>query len=154
MIEPPLIDALIALQLFVVVFVALHDWVQLGTLNNLSAVEQSDPTYKLILVTAVSTFPFAVGCAATIYYARATFPGWLMWWLRISYGVAAYGMLRTWWIPYLLFKEPTRIARYQTRFAGTHAFLPVHNGIRPDTLHCILHSVIIAILVLLCVGSI
>jgi hypothetical protein len=60
MIEPPLIDALIALQLFVVVFVALHDWVQLGTLNNLSAVEQSDPTYKLILVTAVSTFPFAV----------------------------------------------------------------------------------------------
>lgn len=146
-----MVDALILLQLFVVVFVALHDWVRLGTLNNLAAVRQSDPTGKLLAVTAVSTLPFAVGCAASAYYARTGFPGWLMWWLWISYGVATFGMLRTWWIPYLLVEEPARVARYQERFAGTQAFLPIHNGIRPDTLHCILHGVILAILVLLCI---
>ena len=34
-----LVSALIALQLFVVVFIALHDWVPLGKLNNLAAVQ-------------------------------------------------------------------------------------------------------------------
>jgi hypothetical protein len=147
--SPPLMDALVALQLFVVIFIALHDWVQLGPLNNLAAVQRSDPTSKLILVTALSTLPFAIGFAASAFYARTGFPGWLMWWLWISYVTGAYGALRAWWIPYLLVEDPARIERYRIRFAGTHSFLPVHNGIRPDTLHCVLHAVILAILVLL-----
>jgi hypothetical protein len=34
-------------------------------------------------------------------------------------------------------------------FSRTHAFLPVRNGIRPDTLHVTLHVVILAIVLLL-----
>jgi hypothetical protein len=41
---------------------------------------------------------------------------------------------------------PERAARYQAMFGGTHAFLPVHNGIRPNTLHVILHSATLTIL--------
>jgi hypothetical protein len=74
---------------------------------------------------------------------------WLMWWLWISYGFGLYGMLAAWWAPYLLVADPVRAARYQERFAHTHAFLPTRNGIRPDTLHVCFHAVFLVLLVLL-----
>jgi hypothetical protein len=36
-------------------------------------------------------------------------------------------------------------------FGGTHAYLPVHNAIRPNTLHVILHIGTLAILFVLAV---
>jgi hypothetical protein len=147
--ETPLLSALIALQVFVVVFIALHDWVPLGSLNNLAGVRVADPPGKLLIVTLLSSLPFAIGLIASILHAGTGFPAWLMWWLWISYGAAAYGLLRAWWVPYLLHASPARAVRYQARFAGTHAFLPERNGIRPDTLHCALHIVIFTIVILL-----
>jgi hypothetical protein len=141
--------AFLACQLFVVAFIALHDWIPLGKLNNLAGIRGTDTTSKLLLVTVLSTLPFAVGFAASAYYASIGFPMWLMWLLWISYGAGVYGMLRAWWIPYLLIKDPVRAARYQSRFADTHAFLPTRNGIRPDTLHMSFHAVFVVVLVLL-----
>ena len=139
---------LIMFQSYAVIFIALHDWISLGKLNNIQGVRKVDPTWKLLVVTVCSTVPFAVGLFASVHYA-AGFPNWLMWWLWISYGLAAYGFLRAWWVPYLLVKDSARAARYQERFAGTHSFLPVRNGIRPDTLHVTLHAVIVLIIALL-----
>jgi hypothetical protein len=34
-------------------------------------------------------------------------------------------------------------------FANTHTFLPMHNGIAPNTLHVIFHTVLLATAVLL-----
>ena len=140
-----LITALIALQSFVVAFIALHDWIPLGSLNNVPAVQAADPKGKLVAVTALSTLPFAFGLSETIAYAGDRFPGWLNIYLWACYGVAVYGLIRAWWGPYLLYKAPARAARYQTMFAGTHAFLPERNGVRPNTLHVVLHVVIFAI---------
>jgi hypothetical protein len=147
------VDSLIVCQLFVVVFIALHDWIPLGKLNNVKAAKAADPTWKLLVVTVSSTLPFAIGLIGSVCYAATNFPNWLMWWLWISYGLGVYGFLRAWWIPYLLVKDATRSTRYQARFAGTHAFLPKRNGIRPDTLHVTLHVVILIIIALLCVLS-
>ncbi|HEY6577927.1 MAG TPA: hypothetical protein VIY09_01265 [Rhizomicrobium sp.] len=144
-----LIDAFLGCQLLVVLFIALHDWIPLGKLNNLAGVRAADTTGKLVVVTLLSTLPFAVGFVASACYASARFPGWLFWWLWISYGVGLYGMLRAWWIPYLLVADPVRAARYQGRFAQTHAFLPIRNGIRPDTLHVCFHAIYLATLLLL-----
>jgi len=144
-----LIDALIALQFFVVMFVALHDWVPLGTLNDVRAVQAADSSSRLITVTVISTLPFAFGFIASAYYARTNIHGWLLWYLWISYGAAAYGMLRAWWAPYLVLEDRARAKRYQAMFGRTHAFLPLRNGIRPNTLHAMLHTVIVAILILL-----
>jgi len=141
-----LVMALIALQAFVVIFIALHDWIPLGTLNNVRAVQSADSTRKLVTVTVLSTSPFAVGLAATMSYAGSRFPQWLNWWLWISYGAALYGLIRAWWGPYLFYNEPARATRYQAMFSGTHAFLPIRNGIRPNTLHIGLHVVILAII--------
>ena len=149
-----LVIALIALQAYVVVFIALHDWIPLGRLNDIAAVQAEDPRGKLIAVTVLSAAPFAVGLAASIVFTGGgRFPGWLNWWLWISYGAAVLGMLRAWWVPYLLFPEPTRAARYQAMFGRTHAFLPVNNGIRPNTLHVSLHLTVLAIVALLAFRS-
>lgn len=147
--ETSLVSVLTALQLFVVAFIALHDWVPLGSLNNLAGVRAADPLGKRFIVTSLSTLPFAIGLVASVFYRGTGFPEWLMWLLWISYAAAAYGLLRAWWVPYLLIASPARAARYQARFAGTHSVLPTRNGIRPDTLHCALHAVIFTILILL-----
>ena len=144
-------NAFLGCQLFVVLFIALHDWIPLGKLNNLAGIRAVDSTRKLLVVTVLSSLPFAIGFAASVYYAASGFPMWLMWLLWISYGLGLYGILRAWWVPYLLIGDPVRAARYQERFAHTHAFLPTRNGIRPDTLHVCFHAVLVVLVILLCV---
>ncbi len=140
-----LIDAAIALQAYVVLFVAFHDWVPLGRLNDVKSVRSTDGAGRLILVTALSALPFAFGLVESLLHA-SRFPGWLMIFLWVSYAVATYGLLRTWWAPYLLFEEPSRAARYQAMNGATHAFLPIRNGLRPNTLHVTVHLAIVAML--------
>jgi hypothetical protein len=45
--------------------------------------------------------------------------------------------------------QSSRAARYQAMFGQTHAFLPERNGIRPNTLHVILHAATLTTLVVL-----
>ncbi len=143
--------AFLGCQLFVVLFIALHDWIPLGKLTHLPGIRAADTRGRLLLVTGISALPFAVGFAASAHYAAAGLPMWLMWWLWISYATGVYGMLRAWWVPYLLIEDRARATRYQERFAHTHAFLPIRNGIRPDTLHVCFHAVLVTSLILLAV---
>ncbi|MGD0143390.1 MAG: hypothetical protein ABSC92_09535 [Rhizomicrobium sp.] len=145
----PTLVAFLGCQTLVVLFIALHDWVSLGRLNNLAAVRAADSTVRLFFVTVLSTLPFAVGLAASLYYAPTRNPNWLTWLLWISYGFGFYGMLRAWYWPYLFGGDPARVLRYQQRFAHTHAFLPTFHGIRPDTLHICFHAVLVSALILL-----
>lgn len=146
-------NVLVALQAFQVLFLALHDWVPLGRLSNREAVRAENPGGRLGVATLVSTAPFAVGLAATAYYgyARGTFPGWVRWWVWVSYGMLFAGELRAWWIPYLFGTTPERTQRARAMFSGTHAFLPERHGLRPDTLHVILHAATFATLSVLAI---
>jgi hypothetical protein len=143
------IDALLALQCFHVLFLALHDWIPLGALNDVKAVRAANPFHKLVAGTVISLIPFVIGLAGSAIYFSRAYPAWLLWWLWISYGLLFIGELTAWWIPYLLHSEPERAVRYQAIFGATHAFLPERNGIRPNTLHVILHVLTLTALVLL-----
>ena len=143
-----MIGGLLALQLFQVLFLGLHDWVPLGSFNDLRAVQAADPRAKLIRVTLISTLPYAFGLAASLRCA-SDFPGWLIWWLWITYALLFLGQLRAWWLPYLVTPDPARAARYRTMFGRTHGFLPERNGITPNTLHIVLHIATMATLILL-----
>jgi hypothetical protein len=144
-----MIAAFLACQLFVVLFIGLHDWIPLGRFNDIRGVHSADSPGKLVIVTLLSTLPFAIGLAGSAYYATSRFPMWLVWFLWISYGIGLYGLIRSWYLPYLFVPDPARAARYQPMFAGTHTFLPVRNGIAPNTLHVIFHAVYLATVVLL-----
>ncbi|MGH7017669.1 MAG: hypothetical protein ACRED8_11400 [Caulobacteraceae bacterium] len=143
------IEVLIGLQVFVVAFLGLHDYVPLPPLNDVAAVQAADSRSRLAAVTLLSALPFALGLLATIDYAGRGLPGWLMWWLWVSFGAVFLGGIRAWWVPYFLTEEPVRVARYRAMFGATHAFLPERNGIRPNTLHIVLHLSLVAVLVVL-----
>jgi hypothetical protein len=144
-----MLTALIVLQIFHVLFLCLHDWIPLGNLNDIAAVRAENSIGKLIAGTLISTTPFAFGLAASLGYHEKGFPGWLWWWLWVSYAFLFVGEMQAWWIPYFLRTEPQRATRYAAMFGGTHAFLPQRNGIRPNTLHVILHAATVLTLVFL-----
>jgi hypothetical protein len=142
---------LIALQSLQVLFLAIHDWVPLGRLNDVSAVRIQDTTSRLITVTFIQTAPFAFGLLYSSLDYGIPYPGWLMRWLFISYLILLVGQLRAWWLPYLLRPEPQRAERYRAMFAKTHAFLPERHGITPNTAHVLLHAATFITLCLLVV---
>lgn len=141
----------LALQSFIVLFLALHDWIPLGSLNDLNGVRAAYPLTKRLIGTLIGLVPFAIGLAASAIHLGRAYPGWLCWWLWISYGLLFLGELRAWWIPYLLHPDPQRAARHHVMFGATHAFLPERNGMRPNTLHVILHAATFALLIVLAV---
>jgi len=141
--------ALLALQFFHVAFLLLHDWIPLGRLDDVAAVRRENSLPPLIANTLIVGGLFAFGLAFSLHYYGRAYPGWLYTWLWASYGLLFFGELRARWIPYLIHAEPARAPRYQSLFGRTHSFLPVRNGIVPNTLHIILHAATLATLLLL-----
>jgi hypothetical protein len=139
----------LALQSAVVLFLLMHDWIPLGTLNNLRAIRREDSILRSIFVTLLPAIPAALGLFYSAKHFGQTYPDWLEMLLWITYGVFVLGLLRAWWIPYLVKADPERAARYQIIFAGTHRFLPERNGMAPDTLHTVFHGFAVATVVVL-----
>jgi hypothetical protein len=130
---------LLVLQLCQVVFLWFHDWIPLGRLNDVRAVRSQDTSLRLIAVTLIQSVPFTFGLLFSVLNFGRPYPHWLYMWLWISYGLIFVGQLRAWWIPYLFHSEPARAARYQIMFGNTHRFLPLRNGLVPNTAHIMLH---------------
>jgi hypothetical protein len=151
--EPPLMLALIGVQAFHVLFLLLHDWLPLGALNDVKALRAVDSGARIVRTTVIQTLPFAVGLAGSLTWRGHAYPTWLVWWLWISYAALFVGELQAWWIPYLVIPQPKRALRYAAMFGNTHAFLPERNGVRPNTLHVILHAMTLAMLVLLALST-
>ena len=143
------LNLLIALQAVQVAILWLHDWVPLGTLNDVRRVQAEDTKARLIRVTLIQSIPFTLGLIFSITYKQTHHPAWTLDWLWVSYLLLFAGELRAWWVPYTIHPEPDRAARYRKMFGGTHAFLPAHNGIIPNTLHCTLHAATVCTLLAL-----
>src|SRR5579863_756611 len=130
---------LLALQVFQVLFLWVHDWIPLGRLNDVAAVRSQDTRRRLVTVTLIQSVPWTIGLCFSLLHFRRPYPDWVYDWLVISYGLLFIGQIRAWWIPYLFRPEPKRAARYQILFDKTHSFLPPRNGIVPNTVHILLH---------------
>ena len=140
---------LLALQVLQVLFLWTHDWVPLGRLNDVAAVRSQDTLGRLVTVTVVQSLPWTIGLYFSVRYFGREYPDWLNSWLWISYAVLLIGQIRAWWVPYLFRPDPKRAARYRIMFGKTHAFLPVRNGLVPNTAHFMLHVCTVATLAIL-----
>ena len=138
---PPLAfrSSLLALQVFQVVVLWVHDWMPLGELNDPAAVRNEVGHAALVRTTVLQSLPWSFGLAASVFYFHRPYPTWLSSWLWVTYLILLVGELRAWWWPYLVRSEPVRAQRYHRMFGQTHAFLPPHNGLVPNTLHVLLH---------------
>jgi hypothetical protein len=141
--------ALVLLQGFQVLFLWIHDWIPLGRLNDVAAVRSQDTLGRLIGITLLQSVPFTIGLYFSLRCFGHPYPRWLLYWLTISYGLLFIGQLQAWWIPYLFRPEPGRAARYRIMFGKTHSFLPMRNGLVPNTAHILLHVATFATLCLL-----
>jgi hypothetical protein len=144
-----MLTLLLALQAFHVLFLLFHDWIPLGSLNNIAAVRAENSGSKLVIATAISTSFFLFGFIVSAIHYNGPYPNWLLWYLLISYLFLFYGELTAWWIPYFGASQPERAARYQTMFANTHSFLPARNGIPLNTLHILLHAFTLATIIVI-----
>ncbi|MBV8513981.1 MAG: hypothetical protein JO260_01655, partial [Acidobacteria bacterium] len=142
-------EILLALQAFQVLFLGIHDWMPLGRLNDVAAVRLQDTMARLIQVTLIQSVPFTIGLIFSAVNSGSHYPGWLTYWLWISYALIFIGQLRAWWLPYLIRPAPERAARYRIMFGKTHSFLPVRNGMVPNTAHILLHTATLATLTVL-----
>jgi hypothetical protein len=137
----------LTLQGLVVAFLLLHDWIPLGRLSNIAAIRGEDTLPRRIFVTLLPAVPAAIGLYYSGRYFGQSYPHWLEILLWITYGSFFLGVLRAWWVPYLLVPDAERAARYRIIFADTHSFLPQRNGMAPDTLHTLFHLTLIATMV-------
>jgi hypothetical protein len=140
---------LLTLEALQVCFLWIHDWIPLGRLNDVAAVRSQDTLGRLVTVTVVQSLPWTIGLYFSVRYLGRAYPDWLDSWLWISYVVLLLGQIRAWWIPYLFRPDPKRAARYRIMFGNTHSFLPVRNGLVPNTAHIMLHACTAATLVVL-----
>ena len=148
------LSLLIALQVAQVGILWLHDWLPMQPFNNVRAVQAADDWARLVRVTLIQSLPFTFGLLGSLVaLVQHHTPSWLWTWLWISYVILFAGELRAWWVPYLMRPEPERAGRYRAMFGDTHAFLPEHNGVVPNTLHCALHAATVLTLVTLTVAS-
>ncbi len=90
----PLLIALLALQTFHVVLLALHDWIPLGRLNDVRAVGAANPGASLLVTTILSTAPYAAGLAMSLAHLHSAYPLWVRICLWVSYGLLFCGELR------------------------------------------------------------
>ncbi len=140
---------LLALQSLQVAFLWTHDWIPLGSFNDVRAVRAQDTVGRLIVVTLVQSTPFTVILILSACYLGSNFPAWLVTTLWIAYVTLLVGQIRAWWIPYLVRPEPERALRYRAMFGRTHSFLPIRNGLVPNTAHIFLHVCTVATIVTL-----
>jgi hypothetical protein len=140
---------LLVLQGLQVVFLWIHDWIPLAGLNDVYAVRSQGTWRRLVIVTLVQSVPYTVILVLSAVYLGGAFPHWLYMTLWISYALLLIGQIRAWWIPYLVQADPVRAARYQIMFGHTHSFLPMRNGMVPNTAHIVLHACTAATLLVL-----
>ena len=138
----------VALQAVQVAILWTHDWLPLGRLNDVRAVRAADTTSRLVRITLLQSLPFTLLLAWSA--ARLGHPWhWLLASLLAAHAVLFAGELKAWWIPYAVGTDAARMQRTRAMFADTHAFLPERHGIRPNTLHTLLHAATLGTLVAL-----
>jgi hypothetical protein len=133
----------------ILIFMLVQDWVPLGKLNDIEAIKQENTTGELVVVTLIGVVQVALFIFLILLFVGRRYPLFIKLWLVIHPSCILAGAIIDWWIPYLTgIGTSDRIERYNTMFGDTHAFLPLMNGIVPNTLHTFFHITLLFCIVL------
>ena len=134
----------VAALLAMLAFVLLHDWIPLGHFNDISGIRAEKSDAELILTTVVNGLSFSIVLIIALIFLGKPYPLWARFWLVIHLFWIIYGAASAWWIPYFFGTTPDMVQSYATMFGNTHAFLPVRNGIVPNTIHTVFHFTLLS----------
>ncbi|WP_047986038.1 hypothetical protein [Ornithinibacillus californiensis] len=133
----------------ILIFMLVQDWVPLGKLNDIEAIKQENTTGELVVVTLIGVVQVVLFIFLILLFVGKKYPIFIKLWLVIHPSCILAGAIIDWWLPYLTgFGAENRIERYHTMFGETHAFLPIMNGIVPNTLHTLFHMTLLFCIIL------
>jgi len=134
---------LLVSQSFILLFLLFHDWIPLGSLTNLEGVRAENTTGELIKMTFLNSILVIIALIIYLIFMGKRYPLMAKIYFILSYSILLIGAIFAWWIPYFFGASQEKVDRFNVMFQNTHAFLPVLNGIVPNTIHVIFHSLLV-----------
>lgn len=135
--------------ILIFLFMIVHDFVPLGQFNDVEAILNDRPLKELIFVTVINAGQILLIIIGVLFFIGKKYPIIIKLWLIIHQSCIFIGALIAWWIPYIFgIGAERRAERYQEMFGDTHSFLPVMNGIVPNTIHTIFHFTLLYCIIL------
>ncbi|SET52833.1 hypothetical protein SAMN05421676_105195 [Salinibacillus kushneri] len=135
---------------FILLFMIVQDWVPLGSLNDVQAIREEHSFNELITVTLINVTQILLLMGLVIIFMGKRYPIWTKLWLIIHPLCIFVGVLTSWWIPYFFgYGAEQKVERYNQMFGDTHSFLPIMNGIVPNTLHILYHFTLLFCIIVL-----
>ena len=127
----------------------VQDLVPLGALNDIEGIASVESFNEIIVVTLNGVVQILLIMGGILFFIGKRYPIWIKIWLIIHPSCILLGAIMSWWVPYLFgIGAGEKIERYNVLFGNTHSFLPVMNGIVPNTLHTIFHLVLLICIIL------
>ncbi len=131
----------LVLQCILFLFMALHDWIDIPPLTNLTALRKAHSFKFRLIGSFINAGLVFVPLIITVLYITSSPPLWTRLLFAIIYGFITFGTITAWWIPYFGagYWVPKNKADFEV-YQDTHSFLPPRgNNVIPNTLHVILH---------------
>src|SRR5690625_1512742 len=133
---------------FILLFMIVQDLVPLGVLNDVEAIASVESLNEIIETTLIGVVQILLILGGLLFMGKR-YPLLVKIWLIVHPACILLGAIMSWWIPYF-FGTGTleKIERFNIMFGNTHSFLPVMNGIVPNTLHTLFHFVLVICIIL------
>lgn len=131
----------VVIQSILLLFMALHDWIDLPPFTNLSALKKAHSLKFRLIGSGVNAGLVLIPLTLTFIYLTSSLPLWARLLFVAIYGLITFGTITAWWIPYFsggywIHGNKAGFEEYR----DTHSFLPSRgDNVVPNTLHVILH---------------
>jgi len=128
----------ITLQIILLLFLALHDWVNIPPFTDIKALEKHHTKKERLLTSCINTSIVLIPLLLTMQ-SDGHFSFKTIVFIVISYLLLTIGTLCAWWIPYLWGSSQEHKQGF-IEYKNTHAFLPKRgDNVVPNTFHVIMH---------------
>ena len=135
--------------IFILLFMIVQDLVPLGALNDIEAIASVESFNEIIVTMLIGAVKkLRILCGVVLFICKI-YTLFVIIWLLVHPTCILLGAIMSWWIPYLLGTgTEEKVERFNIMFGNTHSFLPIMNGIVPNTLHTMFHLVLLICIIL------
>lgn len=135
--------------IFILLFMIVQDLVPLGALNDIEAIASVESFNEIIVTMLIGAVQILLILVGVLLFIGKRYPLLVKIWLIVHPLSILVGAIMSWWIPYL-FGTGTeeKIESFNNMFGDTHSFLPIMNGMTPNTLHTMFHLVLLICIIL------
>lgn len=134
----------LACSSLILLFLLLHDWIDIYPFNDLATFNQHCSLRNKILMTVFNAPFFLVYTCILLYFWSMPFSLYAKSYLIICNVLFFTGIIFSWWMPYLFGWPKEQTQELNEVYRKTHSFLPhIGNNPIPNSMHVIFHLVFV-----------